>query len=335
MGYIPSYVSPRCLIGITEQPESQTIAEGGNTTFSIVAVNYAAATLTYRWQVSTDSGVTWAPLSDGGEYSGASTDELAITAANLGLDGYDFRCMVSSNICDVPSNAAELTVTPAAVCPPVNRMLLPPMTESSGIWYADLTEAQNVLSGDWVESCNGESCGERIVVGCIAYGSYGAPDPDPTISRDFSASGSSSLSVGMSRSIPNASNNNAVYASMQLEAGSVLSVGWSMSVAFPGPDDGQIDVFASLFDSSGNTVQSLTTSSTGASPVSGSGTFVFDPLVSGGRYIIVLEAVGSGATGGNAVVSTFNVTSDDTMTVLPITALYHGDSSPSCLSCVP
>jgi hypothetical protein len=61
---------------IDTDPTDQTAADGGSAVFSIVAGG--TAPLVYRWQVSTDGGLTWSNVLDGAPYSGATTDTLTI-----------------------------------------------------------------------------------------------------------------------------------------------------------------------------------------------------------------------------------------------------------------
>ncbi|MCE2962605.1 MAG: T9SS type A sorting domain-containing protein [Chitinophagales bacterium] len=93
---------------ISSHPTNSSIFAAANTSFSVSATNSPS----YQWQVNTGAGFT--NLSNGGVYSGATTNSLTITGATLGLSGYTYRCVVTSaspctNV--VNSNAATLTVT--------------------------------------------------------------------------------------------------------------------------------------------------------------------------------------------------------------------------------
>lgn len=96
------------LITITGQPEDSEETTGSAVTFAVVAtITGTGGTLTYQWQE--DSGSGFANISNGGVYSDATTDELAISD-NTGLDGYLYRCVVSATGADsVTSDAATLT----------------------------------------------------------------------------------------------------------------------------------------------------------------------------------------------------------------------------------
>ena len=100
------------LITISAQPPNRSIAAGGNTTFTVTAATNDGGSLTYQWQISTDSGATWTNISNGGVYSNATTATLAISDVT-GLNGRQYRVRISSDGGSplVASNAGVLTVT--------------------------------------------------------------------------------------------------------------------------------------------------------------------------------------------------------------------------------
>ena len=65
-----------------------------NASFTVVA-SVASGATSFQWQVSTDNGVSWSNISNGGVYSGALTTTLTLTAIPVSMDGYDFRVIVS------------------------------------------------------------------------------------------------------------------------------------------------------------------------------------------------------------------------------------------------
>ncbi|MDD4149780.1 MAG: T9SS type A sorting domain-containing protein [Bacteroidales bacterium] len=77
---------------VTSQPVDRTVALGQNTTFAILATGSG---LTYRWQISTDSGVTYSDLNNGGNYSNVTNKTLTISNIPLSFDGNIYRCKVS------------------------------------------------------------------------------------------------------------------------------------------------------------------------------------------------------------------------------------------------
>jgi hypothetical protein len=94
---------------ITQQPNNATVCEGSNTSFTVAG---AGSGLTYQWQVSTDGGVNYNNVNNGGVYGGATTATLTITGATFSLNNYRYRCQLSNGICPNPgiSNPGILTV---------------------------------------------------------------------------------------------------------------------------------------------------------------------------------------------------------------------------------
>jgi hypothetical protein len=99
---------------ITVQPLNSTIIEGANTSFSVTATGSG---LTYQWQENTGSG--WNNIFNGGIYSGATTASLTLTGVTAGMNGYQYRCIVTGACGTVTSNSATLTVNspPDITCP--------------------------------------------------------------------------------------------------------------------------------------------------------------------------------------------------------------------------
>jgi hypothetical protein len=91
---------------VTTQPSNEAVCAGANTQFSLIA---GGSGLTYQWQSNAGSGFT--NLSDNTVYSGSSTAALTITGANMTMDGYLYRVIITGN-CTPPatSNSAQLTV---------------------------------------------------------------------------------------------------------------------------------------------------------------------------------------------------------------------------------
>ncbi|MEI6767196.1 MAG: hypothetical protein WCM76_16320 [Bacteroidota bacterium] len=99
---ISFYTAP----SITSNPANTTVCETGNTSFSVVAVG---AGLTYQWQ---EYSGNWSNLSNGGVYSNVTSAVANITGAPAGMNGWQYRCIVSGtcNPSPVTSAAAALTV---------------------------------------------------------------------------------------------------------------------------------------------------------------------------------------------------------------------------------
>lgn len=93
---------------ITSNPQSQTICDGGNTSFSVGATATTVSNvLSYQWQM--DGGTGFADIPNGGAYSGVNTATLNVTGANSTMNGDVFRCEVSS-LCGIPVASTHATL---------------------------------------------------------------------------------------------------------------------------------------------------------------------------------------------------------------------------------
>ncbi len=93
-------------ITFSTQPANETVCANG--TISLTAV---ASGGTYQWQASTDGGITWSNISDGGNYSGAGTGTLTIATIPGSFDANQYRCVATSSCTTQNSSVATLTVT--------------------------------------------------------------------------------------------------------------------------------------------------------------------------------------------------------------------------------
>jgi len=100
-------------VSISSQP-TDVVANLGETVTYTTAVNVTA--LTYQWDVSTDNGITWNPISNGGVYSGATTTTLTLSNITTTESGnqYRFSAFDSENLCTpyTYSNAVDLFIRP-------------------------------------------------------------------------------------------------------------------------------------------------------------------------------------------------------------------------------
>ncbi len=93
------------IIYINTPPANQTVTAGGNASFS---VSVTGDVIGYQWEE--DQGNGYAPLSDGGIYSGANTQTLTITGVTSSMNGYQYRCTMYGNCNVETSPGATLTV---------------------------------------------------------------------------------------------------------------------------------------------------------------------------------------------------------------------------------
>ena len=105
-GYVIANV-PDMAPTITTNPNSQSVAAGQPVTFTAAANGYPAPAV--QWQVSTDGGVTFSPV------SGATSDTLSIASATLAENGNEYEAVFTNGTSpDATTNPATLSVVPDA-----------------------------------------------------------------------------------------------------------------------------------------------------------------------------------------------------------------------------
>ena len=80
---------------VSVNPSSSTVictSGGGVASLKVNVIDAIGGAISYAWQVSTNGGTSWTSVSNGGIYSGATTDNLLISAATA---GYQYRAVVS------------------------------------------------------------------------------------------------------------------------------------------------------------------------------------------------------------------------------------------------
>ncbi len=83
-----------CNVQIVNQTTSKTVHSGLSAGFKVVSTG---PTSSYNWQV--DNGFGYNNIIDNCNYSGSSTDSLTIPIVALNMNGYNYRCIVSSSSC--------------------------------------------------------------------------------------------------------------------------------------------------------------------------------------------------------------------------------------------
>ncbi len=154
------------------QPANTSACVGKNATFSVSA---AGGPLTYQWQVSNNSGLTYTSI------SGANAASYTVVGATASQNNYKYRCVITAAPCgSVTSNAATLTVNPlptVTITTPTTQ-LLPGRT--STITAVSSPGAQSTTSYVW--SLNGSTVaganGSSISVGLDNIGTYKATVTD-------------------------------------------------------------------------------------------------------------------------------------------------------------
>jgi uncharacterized protein (DUF736 family) len=100
---------------ITLQPvTSRTICATQGTSFTITATGTAIG---YQWQESTNGGVSFTNIANGGVYGGAASGTLTLTGVPVGMNNNQYRCVVSGTCAPAAtSGISALTVfTPISI----------------------------------------------------------------------------------------------------------------------------------------------------------------------------------------------------------------------------
>jgi hypothetical protein len=108
-----------CKVIIIQQPVNGGGCDGEDAQFTVSAIG--SGTLSYQWQISTDGGTNWINVNEAVPYSGVTTATLNITGITAAMNGYLYRCVVTSNVSitnptpwncekDRESNAVTLSV---------------------------------------------------------------------------------------------------------------------------------------------------------------------------------------------------------------------------------
>ena len=95
---------------IAGQPEDVEACAGESVGFSASGNGNG----TWQWEMSTDGGLTYSPLSDGNGISGSSTANLSLSGLGAGLNGALFRAEFESCGTSVFTASAVLTLLPEA-----------------------------------------------------------------------------------------------------------------------------------------------------------------------------------------------------------------------------
>lgn len=177
------------------------------------------------------------------------------------------------------------------------------------------------------------------VANCMAY-HFPATFPVENLDT-FSATGGSTLHITAAQTVPGAVNGglgNFLCGSVNLEAGSTLSVDYSAISAGTPPAGYTVktNVTVFLLDCFGATISQVDDGGLGVADVSGTATFA---IADAGEYWVVVlsEGIFEGPLGTSATPTSLTVdhlvSSDDTLTVNPIIAVWDDGGNNAYLEC--
>lgn len=244
----------------------------------------------------------------------ASDTDFFVTSGTLVLTGFPagvyYLKVYTNSLAGLPLNATasfRITSNVSMVANPVialwddsgttrqleacPKMLIPPLTESTGTWYADATEAASAISGS-VSNCVGYI--EEAHGG--GSGFFTATDGGTDLRLNGNGDGSSTPTLNQ-------------WGSINLGSGDVLTVTFTDGM---GPFPGSVSTTFDLYDYTGTLVQTI---GPGASPLA------FSAAPYEGRYIVHTSSVASGVGVTYAACNAL-FTSSGTLSVNQIQALY-------------
>ena len=183
-------------------------------------------------------------------------------------------------------------------CP---KLLLPPLTEDTGTWYADCAAADSAMS---VDTRTGGGTGP-YVSNCVGY-MEDSPSPTPGTTVFTATDGGSSLALNVNSPTNNFGSTSPAWGGINAEAGETISIAW---------DWADFDMAWVIFDDTGTSIDGGTASA-GTSPA------VSSALPYTGRYTVKVSAFLPLGPGAETDDITFTITSSGTMSVNGIQARY-------------
>ncbi|WP_395050425.1 GEVED domain-containing protein [Flavobacterium sp.] len=136
---VTSSVCTTAIPAISTNPASVSVSNGATTSFTSVFSNTPNS---YLWEVSSDGGTNYIPITNGGVYSGATTATLTITGVSGNMNNFKYR-VSASNACGTSSvsTVAVLTVT-ISYCKPT--------TPASTYWIANVASQGNLNDTSYI-----------------------------------------------------------------------------------------------------------------------------------------------------------------------------------------
>lgn len=148
---------------ITAQPQSLSLCSGSNASFSVTATGTG---ISYQWEISTDGGTTYAPI------SGANSATYSITGVTVGMNNDMYHCIVSGSCTPAAtSNAATLLVSSSiTITTNPNSQTVCEQTNISFTAGAD----GSGISYQWEVSTNGGTSYSNVTNGGVYSGATSA-----------------------------------------------------------------------------------------------------------------------------------------------------------------
>ena len=148
------------LITVTGNPVSTSIEAGANVnaTFGPVAATSSdGSTILYQWEFSSNGGVGWSNVTNGGFYSGATSATLQVDD-EYSLNAYQYRCKMETSTSIAPGTTTAATLTVFRVITidtqPTNAQPMAPA--AAAFTTAASTKDGAAITYQWQKSENGD-----------------------------------------------------------------------------------------------------------------------------------------------------------------------------------
>ena len=180
---------------ISSQPTNQTVNAGSSATFS--ATVSGNGTLTYQWQVSTNSGSTWNNVSTG---TGGTTTSYSTGTVDYSANGYRYKLVVTNSL-----NGTTATQTSSVVTLTVNKLTQSAITitSTSGTYGTpiSLTYSGGSGSGSLTYAATSGTAGCSVSGSTLSFTSAGTCSVTLTIAADntYASASSSATTITISK----------------------------------------------------------------------------------------------------------------------------------------
>ena len=148
------------VVNVTQQPVSASLEAGSGNTVNfgpVFGISSDGSTIIYQWEVSTNGGLGWSPLVDGGGYTNTGTNTLTVDD-DFAKNNYQFRCKLETSTSVAPSYTNAVTVTIFRVITisnqPTNSNPIAPASGSFTV--AGSTADTATIAYQWEKSENGD-----------------------------------------------------------------------------------------------------------------------------------------------------------------------------------
>ena len=148
------------LITVTGNPVSTSIEAGANVNASfgpVAATSSDGSTILYQWEFSSNGGVGWSNVVNGGFYSGATSATLEVDD-EYSLNAYQYRCKMETSTSIAPGTTTAATLTVFRVITidtqPTNAQPMAPA--AAAFTTAASTKDGAAITYQWQKSENGD-----------------------------------------------------------------------------------------------------------------------------------------------------------------------------------